>query len=130
MSSTRVLLGTGCRFGSLVPAVLRDSFEVILRWISVDTPNLGQVGLRGAIITDRVWQMQGACRGPQAALFFPPPKPERRAAKQRREQIAKAICSECEVRTDCLDYALDIRELHGIWGGMNELERRTLLVSP
>jgi hypothetical protein len=37
---------------------------------------------------------------------------------------AKAICAECPVRPACLDYAIQIRELHGIWGGLNELERK------
>ncbi len=33
----------------------------------------------------------------------------------------------CRVREDCLDYALRIREPHGIWGGLNENERKALL---
>jgi WhiB family redox-sensing transcriptional regulator len=44
-----------------------------------------------------------------------------------READAKAICVACIVREDCLSYALSIREPHGIWGGMNENERRLLL---
>ena len=40
---------------------------------------------------------------------------------------AKAICATCPVRGPCLDYALRIREQHGIWGGLNEVERRALL---
>ena len=32
----------------------------------------------------------------------------------------------CTVRQECLDYALRIREQHGIWGGLNEAERRSL----
>jgi WhiB family redox-sensing transcriptional regulator len=31
------------------------------------------------------------------------------------------------VRDECLEYALGIREPHGIWGGLNEFERRQLL---
>ncbi len=41
-------------------------------------------------------------------------------AKQR----AKAICATCPVREPCLAYALRIREPHGIWGGLSEVERR------
>jgi WhiB family redox-sensing transcriptional regulator len=41
--------------------------------------------------------------------------------------MAKDICARCAVREPCLAYALRIREPHGIWGGLNELERRTLL---
>ena len=44
-----------------------------------------------------------------------------------RERQAKAICARCPVRIECLEYAVRIREPHGIWGGLNELERRILL---
>ena len=43
-----------------------------------------------------------------------------------REDRAKAICRSCVVRADCLDYAIRIREPHGIWGGLNEDERKQL----
>ncbi|NDH87822.1 MAG: WhiB family transcriptional regulator [Actinobacteria bacterium] len=72
------------------------------------------------------WQLKAACRGPQAAVFFPPATPERRDEKRFRETIAKGICGECCVRDDCLDYAMKIREPHGIWGGLSETERRHL----
>lgn len=74
------------------------------------------------------WELRAACRGPQAAVFFPPSYSERRDEKAERELRAKAICAGCAVKQDCLDYALSIREPHGIWGGMNEHERRALLV--
>ena len=73
------------------------------------------------------WQLKAACRGPQAAVFFPPPQFERKEDKLNRERRAKEICTTCSVRRDCLDYALAIREPHGIWGGLNELERKQLL---
>ncbi len=40
---------------------------------------------------------------------------------------AKRICGMCEVRQDCLDYALKHRERSGIWGGLSERQRRDLL---
>jgi WhiB family redox-sensing transcriptional regulator len=76
---------------------------------------------------DELWQSKAACRGPQAAVFFPPSHFERKDEKARREAQAKAICATCAVRRECLDYALRIREPHGIWGGLNEAERRVLL---
>jgi WhiB family transcriptional regulator, redox-sensing transcriptional regulator len=74
-----------------------------------------------------VWQAKAACRGPHTALFFPPSHFERKDDKEFRESRAKAICATCPVKRSCLDYALRIREPHGIWGGLNEVERRDLL---
>ena len=72
------------------------------------------------------WQHEAACRGPHATVFFPPPQFERKADRLAREKRAKEICSDCTVRAACLDYALSIREPHGVWGGLNEAERRQL----
>jgi len=74
-----------------------------------------------------IWQARAACRGPQSSAFFPPSHAERKEEKASRELRAKAICADCRVRLDCLDYAMRIREPHGIWGGMNEVERKQLL---
>lgn len=80
-----------------------------------------------ALRTDDAWQVKAACRGPQASVFFPPSSFERKDEKLARERRAKAICATCPVRKPCLDYALKIREPHGIWGGLSEAERRRLL---
>ncbi|HUF32113.1 MAG TPA: WhiB family transcriptional regulator [Acidimicrobiales bacterium] len=80
-----------------------------------------------ALRTDELWQAKAACRGPQAAVFFPPSHFERKDEKAEREERAKAICSQCSVQEPCLEFALRIREPHGIWGGHNELERKALL---
>lgn len=73
------------------------------------------------------WQSKAACRGPQAVAFFPPSRAERRDDRLAREARAKDICSGCRVRSECLGYAIRIREPHGIWGGMNEMERKQIL---
>ena len=39
---------------------------------------------------------------------------------------AKAICDACPIRTDCLEWALDTREDHGVWGGKTVKERQKL----
>lgn len=83
----------------------------------------------GGIVTVRtadIWQRRAACRGPEAVLFFAPTMPEPRPEREDRETRAKAICHECPVQLQCLDYAVGIREPHGIWGGLNETERRML----
>jgi WhiB family transcriptional regulator, redox-sensing transcriptional regulator len=71
--------------------------------------------------------MRAACRGPQAVAFFPPAQFERKDERVARETRAKAICAQCPVRRPCLEYAIRIREPHGIWGGLNELERRAIM---
>jgi WhiB family redox-sensing transcriptional regulator len=83
--------------------------------------------LMSAIRNDELWQIKAACRGPQAAVFFPPSYFERKDEKLERETRAKAICAQCVVREPCLEFAISIREPHGIWGGLNELERKSLL---
>lgn len=73
------------------------------------------------------WQDDAACRGADTSLFFAPNYFERRGQKQAREARAKLICAGCTVREPCLEFALRTRDPHGIWGGLNELERRRLL---
>ena len=73
------------------------------------------------------WQWRAACRGDDATLFFPPNHFEPREERLARERQAKAICATCPVRVECLEYAVRIKEPHGIWGGLNELERRYLI---
>jgi len=73
------------------------------------------------------WQFDAACRGEDAALFFAPNYFEKRDEKDRREAKAKALCLVCPVQDVCLEFALKIRESHGIWGGLNEFERRQIL---
>jgi WhiB family transcriptional regulator, redox-sensing transcriptional regulator len=70
------------------------------------------------------WAVEAACRGPQASEFFPPMTSEHKDDRLARERRAKTICATCTVRTSCLDHALRTQESHGIWGGLNELERR------
>ncbi len=73
------------------------------------------------------WQLKAACRGPQARVFFPPSTFERKDEKFEREGRAKAICQGCSVRKECLAFALEIREQHGIWGGTSENERKAMM---
>jgi len=74
---------------------------------------------------DETWQEKAACRGPHATVFFPPDSFERKEQKEYREMRAKAICAQCNVKEPCLEMAIRIREQHGIWGGLNELERKS-----
>ena len=73
------------------------------------------------------WWERAACRGQDAGFFFAPSWFETRDEKQGREAVAKAICGRCPVRESCLEHALATRDPHGVWGGMNEAERRAVL---
>jgi WhiB family redox-sensing transcriptional regulator len=76
---------------------------------------------------ERAWQCRAACRGPESTLFYPPAAAETRPEREDRERRAKAICAGCPVLAPCREFALDTREPHGIWGGLNEHERQALL---
>ncbi len=73
------------------------------------------------------WQSDALCRGANADLFFPPTHLEKKEERAARESQAKAVCARCPVRQPCLEFALAVREPHGIWGGLNEIERRHIL---
>ena len=64
------------------------------------------------------WQTRANCLGVDPDLFFP----ERGASTKE----AKSVCAGCEVKPECLEYALSNGEKFGIWGGLSERERRRL----
>jgi WhiB family redox-sensing transcriptional regulator len=64
------------------------------------------------------WQAKARCLQVDPEIFFPERGGSSRAARQ--------VCSQCEVRSECLRYALANREQFGIWGGTSERERRKL----
>ncbi len=66
-----------------------------------------------------------ACKGADSDLFFGPDA-EFVTSRREREAQAKAICAACPVRPDCLTFALDTGQVYGVWGGLNEDERRAL----
>lgn len=69
------------------------------------------------------WEANAACQGDIAELFFPPDG-ECRPERELREGAAKAICSACPVRRQCLECALSANIRDGLWGGRSEDERR------
>ena len=73
------------------------------------------------------WRGDAECRRENAAVFFPPPHFEMKPEKDEREDKARALCRACPVQRECLEYSLSVQEPHGIWGGLNELERKRLL---
>ena len=67
---------------------------------------------------DVSWQHRALCSQTDPEAFFP--------EKGGSTREAKRICEGCEVRSECLDYALANDERFGIWGGLSERERRKL----
>jgi WhiB family transcriptional regulator, redox-sensing transcriptional regulator len=66
-----------------------------------------------------VWMSQGRCRNYPPNVFFP--------SDGVGVDRARKICVDCDVKVACLEYALDERIEHGVWGGTSERERRRIL---
>jgi WhiB family redox-sensing transcriptional regulator len=64
------------------------------------------------------WQERALCAETDPEAFFP--------EKGGSTREAKKICTDCEVKAECLEYALANDERFGIWGGLSERERRRL----
>ncbi|MBP7630223.1 MAG: WhiB family transcriptional regulator [Acidimicrobiales bacterium] len=62
---------------------------------------------------------KGSCRNFPASAFFP--------SDGVGVDAARAICADCRVMSQCLEYALENRIDHGVWGGCSERERRRIL---
>lgn len=81
-----------------------------------DSPNRPN---RGPAVTtaDELWE-RGLCAQTDPEAFFP--------NKGGSNREAKRICARCDVREDCLAYALAHDERFGIWGGTSELDRKAI----
>jgi len=85
----------------------------------VDPVLLGIAGAYADPETDPLgWQADALCAQTDPEAFFP--------EKGGSTRDAKRICSGCEVKAQCLEYALANDERFGIWGGLSERERRKL----
>lgn len=67
------------------------------------------------------WRDLAACQAADPELFFPVSAAGAALAEIAR---AKAVCASCVVRSRCLEFALRTNQSHGIWGGLDERERR------
>lgn len=67
---------------------------------------------------DAAWQDRALCAQTDPEAFFP--------EKGGSTREAKKVCRNCEVRVECLEYALDHHEAFGIWGGLSERERHRM----
>ena len=79
---------------------------------------LAQVFISPDEVDELGWQDRALCAQTDPEAFFP--------EKGGSTREAKRVCRSCEVRAECLEYALEHDERFGIWGGMSERERRRL----
>ena len=68
------------------------------------------------LVDPEEWTEQARCRGMESEAFFGRNLTEARAAIR--------TCERCEVRQQCLDYAVDNGIEIGVWGGLTERQRR------
>ena len=64
------------------------------------------------------WRSRAACRGADLNVFFP--------GRGESAEPARQVCAGCPVQQPCLEFALSQGEVHGIWGGLTERDRRAL----
>lgn len=68
---------------------------------------------------ERHWLDRARCRGSDPEQFFV------RGAAQAKPAVR--MCQGCPVKEECLEYALTNDIDFGVWGGLTERQRRTLL---
>ena len=97
--------------------------EMVGDMAAADRPRLSLVpdavdAAEAESLTAEQWQDRALCAQTDPEAFFP--------EKGGSTREAKKICLGCEVRSECLEYALAHDERFGIWGGLSERERRRL----
>lgn len=79
---------------------------------------MNELGITTKLLQPPKWQSDARCAEVDPEIFFP--------KRGGSAKAARAVCNHCAVRAQCLEYALDNKELFGIWGGASERERRRL----
>jgi WhiB family transcriptional regulator, redox-sensing transcriptional regulator len=69
------------------------------------------------------WLHRARCKDEDPELFFPIGTTGPAAAQT---EAAKSICMRCDVRLQCLEWAMATGQDAGVWGGLSEEERRAL----
>ena len=67
---------------------------------------------------DSAWRADAACRGYSTAIFFP---------VDASILAAKQFCRVCPVVAECLEYALDVGSVNGVYGNTSGRERGFML---
>ncbi|MBI5088429.1 MAG: WhiB family transcriptional regulator [Actinobacteria bacterium] len=72
---------------------------------------------------DYTWRNRAVCKDTDPDLFFPVGTTGQALVQIDR---AKEVCGTCPVKSECLDYALETNQDSGIWGGLDEEQRRNI----
>jgi len=99
------------------PAAAVDHLAAVMALVEPAESNQDTI-LPLSVIEGMEWQERALCAQTDPEAFFP--------EKGGSTREAKKVCLSCEVRGDCLEYALAHDERFGIWGGLSERERRRL----
>lgn len=74
-------------------------------------------------ISGQQWRQRAACAGDwNGDPWFPGDK----SNDPHRYDYARAVCARCPVRSECLEFALETREQHGMFGGLTPDQRKAL----
>ncbi|WP_144971982.1 WhiB family transcriptional regulator [Mycobacteroides abscessus] len=87
-------------------------------WVTGGSVAADIVGCLTGLVADLSWQDQAACRGLPTEWWFPESGPSQNCNR------AKAICHNCPVKIQCLEYALEVHDQHGIYGELSLKDRR------
>jgi WhiB family transcriptional regulator, redox-sensing transcriptional regulator len=93
--------GRRCAVGDVIVSLVHDA-----------------LGISADDAAEQSWQDRALCAQTDPEAFFP--------EKGGSTREAKRVCRSCDVRAECLEYALGHDERFGIWGGLSERERRRL----
>lgn len=74
------------------------------------------------------WVELAACKGEDTSVFFPSTTATRKEIINQQAR-AKNICRRCPVAAECLLFAIQNDEEHGIWGSFGSKERNALKIS-
>lgn len=72
---------------------------------------------------DEDWRLEARCRDLDFDTFFPVGRAGTSEGAEGAER-AKAVCRLCDVRAECLGFAIRTNQDFGVWGGMDEEQRR------
>lgn len=114
---TRARYSGGCR----CPECTQANRDYLHRWRhNIDQPTQ-------TYQTYQPWRHRAACAGMSPDVFYPA-RPGGRGGRAARDALDRAIavCRRCPVTTECLNYALDRREEHGVWGATSPEDRQAL----